>query len=477
MNVLAQKETWAKEVFGGAKLGHARRTRRLVKMAAAVANNPRGQVRASVPDKAAQKAAYRFLRADGFTHQNLLEAACAAAVSSSDEPLLLAPIDFTSHNLSDPSRRRDLGRVGKANSKSRGLHVASALVVGEDGCVHGLGGQLYFKRQSRKRTQRQKAKRKAADIDEKESKHWVTLAREVLERVQRQDDPQRLWFQLDRGADAHQILAQFGELEADFTVRLAQNRRASAQPGKPKLFETVASQPLAGTLELQVPARQGRSKRSIVLECRFAQLRVPLFHSGSREPYTELACSVVELRERGASVNCTDKSGKLCWRLLTSYRVENLDDALRVVHAYRLRWRIEEFHRSWKHDCKIERHGLRSFEAIARWSVINAAVAVRTEHIKRESREHPDADALSVFSEEELEAIIALRHGPKFRRPKFVPLGEATLWLGELGGYTNASSAGKRPPGTTLLARGLERIAPVVQLLEQGYRLGSRRSG
>jgi hypothetical protein len=45
-------------------------------------------------------------------------------------------------------------------------------------------------------------------------------------------------------------------------------------------------------------------------------------------------------------------------------------------------------------------------------------------------------------------------------------VGELISWIADFGGYTGSKSSGG-PPGTIVLRRGMEMLAPVAALLEQ----------
>src|SRR5690606_6509071 len=97
----------------------------------------------------------------------------------------------------------------------------------------------------------------------------------------------------------------------------------------------------------------------------------------------------------------------ICWILLTTHPLESLADCLLVIRSYTCRWRVEEFHKAWKSGlCDVESSQLRSYAAIQRWASILAAVAARAERLKRLSRETPDVDALTEFSQDEIDATI-----------------------------------------------------------------------
>ena len=71
---------WAYSEFGRTDLGDARRTARLVQMAAATARRPGGKVLDVFRSSAERQGAYDFLANDGVKPEAMLEAMRAAAV-------------------------------------------------------------------------------------------------------------------------------------------------------------------------------------------------------------------------------------------------------------------------------------------------------------------------------------------------------------------------------------------------------------
>lgn len=68
----------------------------------------------------------------------------------------------------------------------------------------------------------------------------------------------------------------------------------------------------------------------------------------------------------------------LCWILYTNEIINNVDDALRMVRYYELRWRVEEFHKVWKSDgTDVEGLRLQRKNNIKRIAIIQAFIAAR----------------------------------------------------------------------------------------------------
>jgi len=147
--------------------------------------------------------------------------------------------------------------------------------------------------------------------------------------------------------------------------------------------------------------------------------------------------------------------------LLTNAPIASVEAARKVVLGYAIRWRIEDFHRTWKSGaCNVELTQLRSRNAVIRWATILAVVATRIERLKHLGRTEPERPADDELTAVELEVLLVLKRRYK-KRTESVPdamptMAQAVRWIADIGGYTGKSSGG--PPGSTTIRRGLERL-------------------
>jgi hypothetical protein len=88
---------------------------------------------------------------------------------------------------------------------------------------------------------------------------------------------------------------------------------------------------------------------------------------------------------------------------------ETFEQAKAVVAGYASRWKIEEFHRTWKRGlCRVEDNQLQSRNAILKWATILAAVAARALRLAKLIRSTPDIPASEEFTEYEIDAAFIL---------------------------------------------------------------------
>jgi len=142
---------------------------------------------------------------------------------------------------------------------------------------------------------------------------------------------------------------------------------------------------------------------------------------------------------------------------MTNHPIDSLEEVCLVVYGYSQRWRIEEFHRTWKQGgCDVESTQLHSSDHVQRWAIILAAVAMRIERLKYLSRNHLDLPATEELSSDEIKALLLLKRRQKKKTehiPDGIPtIGQATRWIADIGGYTGKSSGGPQAPSPSVEA-------------------------
>jgi hypothetical protein len=453
--------SWAKEEFGRARLGDVRRVRRLVQLAAAAARKPDGCLPAVLEDAADREAGFRFVENEDVPVAAIADASHAAtARRCGKETQVIVPVDGSSLTMPNDARLRGFGTVGARRYQRQGVQVMSALALTKRGVPLGLLAQDVWVR-GRKATAPRKGRGSKHDRrprEERESYAWVRVLRTAIEHLGTHAPGATPWFQMDRGADCLSVLAHAEDAGLHVTVRACRERRLRWPDGREGyLLDAITTQPVVGRYEVEVPARPEQVARRAIMDLRFA--RLPLLLRISKKKRRIVETQVILAIERHPPVGQTP----LRWMLFTTHAVTTIADALEVVAAYSLRWRIEEFHKTWKSGaCRIEESRLQALDHLLRWATIMAAVAARIERIKHLSRQTPEAPATVEYSRDEIDAALLLY---KPRRTKIhIPydlgdtpsVGEVTRWIASLGGYMGSRNS--PPPGTIVLRRGLERV-------------------
>lgn len=456
---------WADETFGRASLGDVRRTKRLVGMARAAGMRPSGKVSAVFDRAKDREGAYDFLENPHVKAATLAESVFAAAVARSadaGDDYVFVAVDGSSLSLTDQNGAKGFGPVGSSNRQVAGLKVMNALAVARDGVPLGLIDQIFWSRSPAQegltRAERQSRNRQRVFAD-KENAYFLKAAKSAVERLARAN--LRAWVVIDREGDDRNILLGLHEAGCAFTIRGGRGRsrgdRALWPSGERSVQEVLDAEPSLGTYAVEVGRTGRRAARTAMMDVRAAQ--VCLRFQGRRGPKTRtegLRLYAVRVREIA-----TDGDG-LDWLLYTNVPVLTSEHAQRIVASYQTRWRVEEFHRTWKQgECNVEDAQLRSQEAVMKWATLLSAVATRIERLKYLARRKPNTPASGELTLDEIEAIkLDQRRRSRRRLPDMPTIHEATCWIAELGGWIGAANG---PPGSVTIARGLERLGYLME--------------
>lgn len=416
------------------------------------AEQPAGRLTEVFSTRAELQAAYDFIETDIAPRALTVAFAEATLRAVGNAPFFYAIVDGTSLSLTDASKTKDFGSVGKRAFPTRGLKVLDALAVAGDGTPIGLL-DLEFWSRGPKSTKSRNARRRAGET---ETAYWVDVVTRTGELVHDKAPSCAPWFLIDREGDNAEIL-RAAEKQGRFTIRASQDRPVVLVDGRRRpLRKYMRKRRVAGSYEVDVPAGPKRAARRARLDVRFADVVLDLPEPGTSRR-TTMNVRVVWAHERRAPHG----EERLDWMLLTNAEVNDFEDAMEIIGGYCHRWRAEDFHRTWKGGhCNVEDTQLHTKDRVIRWATMLAAVAARAERLKHLARSQPDAPASIALSPTEIEALRAAKLKRKARNetiPEGMPtIAQAVLWIAELGGYTGKSSGG--PPGSTTIGRGLERL-------------------
>lgn len=399
--------SWADQEVGHAELGDRRRTKRLVQMLEACALAGAGTVTAVCKTDAERQAAYDFLENQAINPQAIADSIhLATAKRCLPEPFVFVPIDGTSLKLANPHGRKDFGSIGTRKAGARGLKVVNGMAVSLQGVPLGLSAQVYWSRTGEPVCQSHKKR----PVEDKETRHWLAAMQQSHDALQQQAPETKLCFLLDREGDSWPVFAKAAELSSDLIVRANHNRRLRSGALE-YLWPVMTSKPLLGTYELDVAARPNRQSRTATMAVRSAPVRLDLTDKRTKRhipsPHLQ-AVHAVEISR------VPEGEKPIEWLLLTTLRADGFDDACAVVWGYSQRWRIEEFHRTWKSgQSNVEQTQLHSQQAVLKWAAIQASTAMRSVRLAYLAHRQPDLPATVAFSQTEIAAIQVLKTSKK----------------------------------------------------------------
>jgi hypothetical protein len=411
-----ESEDWAENEFGGAPLGDARLSKRLVKVAAAKAQVPdRAFSGVAKGDWPAVKAYYRMIdqpEESAVNPSNILAPHRRRTVRRMmGQNTVLCVQDGSDLEYTNLHQCEGLGEMGtnQTGAKSRGLHLHSTLAVAPNGLPLGvLRAQCIAPEAKPPEDDRPHS---AIPIEEKKTFVWIEHHRDLV-AVASEIPQTRLIDICDREADFFELFdEQRQNPGVDLLVRAKHNRNITAEPFK--LFAAVGQAPVQSRVRVLIPRQSARPKRSkqkarpkrpgrtADLAVRYLRIQLrPASYHADKEP---IDIWVIHALEENPPPNAKAVE----WFLLTTIHITAAEDAEQCLRWYCLRWRIEDWHRVLKSGCRIEDLAHETAERLRRAIAINLVIAWRIMLMTLLGRQTPELPAEVLFSDIEMRTLHA----------------------------------------------------------------------
>jgi Transposase DNA-binding len=439
--------------MGRCRLGHRRRTNRLVDSARRISRHPGGTLPEKFKDPAAYRATLRLMNPPAVTHQAILRPHIQATLERLRRSPTTALIlhDITELDYSNQATLDAMGQIG--NGGGRGYECHNALAVDpESGELIGLVCQQLHNRARAPAGEGVSARR---ERDSRESLLWVNAARQI--------GPAPAgchWVDVcDRGADTFEFLEHELRHGRHFVIRSTHSRalEVDAAGGPHRLHDLLRSLPPRLGWTVEVSANTGQPARTARVLCAWAEvaLKAPHVRRGrhGREPLMVWALRIWEV-DAPAGVK-----EPLEWLLLTDEAIGDGAAARPRVGYYERRPRVEDYHKAQKTGLGIERLQLQSQAGLQPLIALLSVLAVALVNAREAARDETKADrpATDYVDPLRVRVLSVWRHGDS--RP--LTVREYILALGRLGGHLNRKRDGL--PGWLTLWRGAMQLEAMVE--------------
>ena len=428
-------------------LGDQRLNKRLVKLVDDLLHAPEASVPVASGDWAATKAAYRFWdnpRVDPDDIRAAHRDVTLERLEAHRHEPLLAVQDTTSFDFTDHPGTTGLGYLG--HRKRTGLWLHTALAVTAAGVPLGPLHQHTWTRDPKALGKR--ALRNKKETADKESQRWL----DALAATEAALPPEQMVVTVaDREADFYDLFAAPRREKSHLLIRAKPRRRV--RQVERLLSHAVRATAAAGTMTVGVRRGDDRPPRQAVLTIRFAAVDVapPSTHVRRRElPFLKLTAILAE--EEGPPAG----QEPVRWWLLTTLAIATLDDAMRAVSWYALRWLVERYHYVLKSGCRIEQLQLETAERLRRALATYAVVAWRLLWLTYEARRNPEASCEAVLPREHWRVLHQVVEKSKPLPATPPSLQKAVRQIARLGGFLARKGDGE--PGVKTIWRGLRRL-------------------
>ena len=411
-----ESDHWAENEFGGAPLGDVRLSKRLVSVAEQKAEMPsRAYSGVAKGDWPKVKAYYRMIdqpEESAVNMPNILAPHRERTVRRMmGQKTVLCIQDGSDLNYTNLEKCEGMGELvsNQTGAKRRGLYLHSTLAVAPNGLPLGiLRAQCIAPAE---RPQKKKRPTHTVPIEEKKTFSWITHHRDLVSLSARLPQT-RLVHVCDREADFFEMFdEQRRKSSVDLLVRAKHNRNITEEPFK--LFEAVRKGPVSALIQVHIPRKSARTKKSkqkasparpermADLAIRYMDVSLPpaRYHSAK----TPIELCIVHALE----VNPPKNAQPVEWFLLTTMKIPSGEKAEQCLRWYILRWRIEDWHRVLKSGCRIEDLAHKTVERLRRAIAINLVISWRIMLMTLMGRGTPDLPAEVLFSDIELKTLRA----------------------------------------------------------------------
>jgi hypothetical protein len=430
--------------FESANFGDFRLSQRLLKLTERLASNPD----ISFPkllDVAELEAAYRFFNNEKVTAKAILAPHIRATRDRIGDGRLIVAHDTTTVSFRNGGKRVGLGTGAKGNQV---LHAHVSLAITELGAPLGVLATSTH----------------AGVAATEQHGRWLEQAL----AIEREVGVGRVVHVMDREADDYELFAGMLAGRHRFVVRAAHNRALTKRNGgqqREKLFDLVPTTKPLTTREVTLSPRTGQRRGSKskqvhpvrsgrIVKLAFAARRVELIRAAgtSSELPESIALNVVRVWELAP----VQGEPSVQWVLLTNEPIDDADDVLAIVDAYRSRWVIEELFKALKTGCAVEKRQLETRSSLEKalaiflpiaWSLLGLRTALRTGRDKRGENLLPPVQ------------MALLREIAERPLPKHPSVQEIVYAIARLGGHLPRNG----DPGWLSLSDGYQRLLTLAQ--------------
>jgi hypothetical protein len=448
---------WIRREFGAVNFGDERLKERVAQIAQDLSDHPEASIPKASGAWARTKGAYRFFAHPAVSAEEILAGHGAATLDRmAPERLVLMVQDTTGLQYACQERSSGLGRLGGRQDAALGMWLHTTLCLNGAGLVLGIAqAQMWARDPAQVGVA---AQRKQRPIESKESYRWLKSFAQSAE-VARALPQARVVNIADREGDIYALFVRAAQSPGVGVLVRSRHDRRLAQD-QFRLWELVGQQPVAGELEITVPRQPGMASYRARMELRFgeAQLAAPQGQPDGLKVW------IIEARQTGVAA-----AKALCWRLVTNLPVTDLSAAVEKVQWYRLRWRIEEFHRVLKSGCQTESRQLEEMRRLQNVLAIDMIIAWRVMELTWLARQTPDIPATELLAEDEVRVIGALTKKLVHRQPQTLTLHEAVRAIAQWGGFLGRKGDGE--PGPMTIWAGLLRLNDYVTGFNQALKL------
>jgi hypothetical protein len=290
-------------------------------------------------------------------------------------------------------------------------------------------------------------------IEEKESYRWISTAesgRKTLSKAR------CVTFIGDRENDIYEY---FDRIPGEGSHVITRVRADRCLENGEKLYSYLDKEEVAGESLITVAGeiRKGRKKREADLLIKYREVEIKRPENCiDKRAAKAIKLYIVEAKE----TDCPAGQEPIHWRLLTTHKVEHVEDAKQIILWYQKRWNIEQVFRTMKKEgLDIESSQVESGNNLMKLGVLALCAAIQIMQLVLARDGTTEQKTKEVFDKEEIQVLEILKErleGKTMKQKNPHPkenLAWASWIIARLGSWHGYKSEG--PAGPIVMGRGL----------------------
>lgn len=440
-------QEWAINNFGNALLFNKKKVKRLIEIATRLAEAKGTSLARLFDNWYDTKATYNLLKQPIMTPDSIQNTHRKIAFQNIENWSgdVLAIEDASEFEWNHKESIEGLGPIGAGRDCDQGFILHSTLAIGITNTgkseVLGLPFQQYYVRPPVRETR----KKRAYTTELIETDLW----RNVI-KAKALPSAEKVIRVCDRAADIYEVFTETKDYGCRHIIRLKHDRMVPSEDSQIKSLMT--NHESMGQTQIEKRLKDGKKSEILKLDMNWKMVSIraparPGFRIGKLSDLKETVVHVWGESENGEKVE---------WFLYTDIEVDSIEDAIKVVQYYALRWTIEIYHKILKTGLKAENLQLETAHAIFAAISVMSIVGLRILDLRERLRMNPEAPAKeSGLDKQELKVL------GKYLKRDLKTVKCVALAIGRLGGHQNRKSDGM--PGVLSLWWGMSRFLGIME--------------
>lgn len=293
-------------------------------------------------------------------------------------------------------------------------------------------------------------------IEDKESYKWIHAAQNTNKNIK---NPDKITMIYDREGDIFELFDRVPNERIELLVRSNYDRKIFGSPEF--LSEHMDSLNVSSEYQIELPAITGkRTARTATMTLKFSTVTIQKpqkLKDNFKNEMIEMTC--VEATE--ISIPPANET-PVYWRILTTHKVTNAEEALQIVIWYTWRWTIEQVFRTVKtKGFDIESSSIEDPEILLKIFILGLAAAVQVMMLVHARDGLTNRPASDIFNKTEivvLHEVVTNLEGKTVKQQnpfQINSLSWASWIIARLGGWLGYRNKKASPPGPITMHKGL----------------------